>query len=81
MDCNLSYEEEQLQKILIDELKNQKLLEERELKIKQNKEYEYALQKDLLQDRVNDDEINSRKCEVISMEEMRRLRILRFDKK
>ena len=84
MDCELSYEEEQLQKILMNEINIQKRLEERELKIKQDKEYEDSLLEDLLQNRVNDNEtkrkISENITDIISVEEMRRIRILRFEK-
>lgn len=84
MDCELSYEEEQLQQILMNEINIQKTLEERELKIKQDKEYEDSLLEDLVQNRVNDNEtkrkISENITDIISVEEMRRIRILRFEK-
>jgi hypothetical protein len=87
----LSYEEEQLQLILFNEMKEKKLEEERAFKEAQTKEYLDALKidegkelkdkeeevkdkvkdlKDKDKDKVTDDEV--------SVEEMRRIRLLRF---
>ena len=66
----ISYEEQQLQIILMNELKNKLLQEERELKELQDIEYQESLLKD------------ESKIEVtnISIEEMRQKRIQRFSK-
>ena len=66
----MSYEEQQLQIILMNELKNKLLQEERELKDLQDIEYQESLLKD------------ESKVEVtnISIEEMRQKRIQRFSK-
>ena len=66
----MSYEEQQLQIILMNELKNKLLQEERELKELQDIEYQESLLKD------------ESKVEVtnISIEEMRQKRIQRFSK-
>ena len=66
----ISYEEQQLQIILMNELKNKLLQEERELKELQDIEYQESLLKD------------ESKVEVtnISIEEMRQKRIQRFSK-
>ena len=82
----LSYEEEQLQLILFNEMKEKKLEEDRAFKEAQTKEYLDALkideEKDLkdkeevkeeVKDKVTDDEV--------SVEEMRRIRLLRFQNK
>jgi hypothetical protein len=95
----LSYEEEQLQLILFNEMKEKKLEEDRAFKEAQTKEYLDALkideEKDLKdkeevkeevkdkvkglkdkvkeEDKVTDDEV--------SVEEMRRIRLLRFQNK
>ena len=69
----LSYEEEQLQIILMNEMKEQKLREERELKEKQSKEYLEALKIDEVKDDV-------KTFVEISYEEMIQKRLLRFDK-
>jgi hypothetical protein len=89
----LSYEEEQLQLILFNEMKEKKLEEERAFKEAQTKEYLDALKidegkelkdkeevkdkvkdlKDKDKDKVTDDEV--------SVEEMRRIRLLRFQNK
>lgn len=67
----LSYEEQQLQIILMNELKNKLLQEERQLKELQDIEY----QKSLIQD-----EEQLIESEEISLEEMRQKRIKRFSK-
>ena len=88
----LSYEEEQLQLILFNEMKEKKLEEERAFKEAQTKEYLDALkvdeEKDLkdkvkdLKDRVKDlKEENKVTDDEVSVEEMRRIRLLRFQNK
>ena len=67
----MSYEEQQLQIILMNELKNKLLQEERELKELQDIEYQEALLKD---------ESSRIEVKVISIEEMRQKRIQRFSK-
>jgi hypothetical protein len=90
----LSYEEEQLQLILFNEMKEKKLEEDRAFKEAQTKEYLDALkvdeEKDLkdkvkdLKDRVKDlkdkdkDKVTD---DEVSVEEMRRIRLLRFQNK
>ena len=72
MNQNISiYEEEQLQIILMNELKNKLLQDERELKDLQDIEYQEALLKD---------ESSKIEVKVISIEEMRQKRIQRFSK-
>jgi hypothetical protein len=71
----ISYEEEQIQKILIEESEKQKLKMERELKISQDEEYQKCLDQDL-----NIDNLSiSPSFEEPSVEEMRRVRLLRFN--
>ena len=65
----LSYEEEQLQQILIQEMEQEKLKSERELKEKQDLEYQESLKQDL--------ELKP-EFEEISLEAMRRVRLARF---
>lgn len=65
----LSYEEEQLQQILIKEIEQYKLKAERELKEKQDLEYQESLKKDMTKELI---------FEEISLEEMRRVRLARF---
>ena len=91
----LSYEEEQLQLILFNEMKEKKLEEERTFKEAQTKEYLDALKideekelKDKDKDKVKDlkDKVKDKvKTEVtddeVSVEEMRRIRLLRFQNK
>ena len=67
----ISYEEQQLQIILMNELKNKLLQEERELKELQDIEYQEALLKD---------EDSKIEVKIISIEEMRQKRIQRFSK-
>ena len=94
----LSYEEEQLQLILINEMKEKKLEEDRAFKEAQTKEYLDALkideEKDLkdlkdkeevkdkvkdLKDRVKEEDKVT--VDEVSVEEMRRIRLLRFQNK
>lgn len=91
----LSYEEEQLQLILFNEMKEKKLEEDRAFKEAQTKEYLDALKideekelKDKDKDKVKDlkDKVKDKvKTEVtddeVSVEEMRRIRLLRFQNK
>ena len=67
----LSYEEQQLQIILMNEVKKRSLQEERQLKELQDIEYQESLRKDEIQ---NIEE----NIEEISLEEMRQIRIRRF---
>jgi len=67
----LSYEEQQLQIILMNELKRRTLQEERKLKELQDIEYQDSLKKD---------EIKNIEIDEISIEEMRKIRLQRFDK-
>jgi len=94
----LSYEEEQLQLILFNEMKEKKLEEDRAFKEAQTKEYLDALkideEKDLkdlkdkeevkdkvkdLKDRVKEEDKVT--VDEVSVEEMRRIRLLRFQNK
>jgi hypothetical protein len=68
----LSYEEQQLQIILMNELKKRTLQEERKLKELQDIEYQESLRKDEIQQDIE--------IEEISLEEMRKIRLQRFDK-
>ena len=70
---DLSYEEEQLQLILMNELREKQIQEERQIKQQQDKEY----QESLIQDENNKIEL---KFEEVSIEEMRRIRLQRFSK-
>ena len=70
---DLSYEEEQLQLILMNELREKLILEERQIKQQQDKEY----QESLIQDENNKMEL---KFKEVSIEEMRRIRLQRFSK-
>ena len=77
MNQNISiYEEEQLQIILMNELKEKSLQEDRELKKSQDIEYHKSLLMDELQN-IESPEIKYKK---ISLEEMRQIRIQRFSK-
>jgi hypothetical protein len=69
----LSYEEQQLQLILMKELKEQLLREERQVKELQDIEYQESLLKDTTMQIASQKEIPE-----ISIEEMREIRIKRF---
>lgn len=71
IESELSYEEEQLQIILIQESEKQKIQMERELRESQDREYHESLQKDI--------ENNTEFCEP-SREEMISVRLKRFEK-
>ena len=94
----LSYEEEQLQLILINEMKEKKLEEDRAFKEAQTKEYLDALKideeknlKDKEEEMVLKEKVKGLKDRVkeedkvtvdeVSVEEMRRIRLLRFQNK
>ena len=70
---DLSYEEEQLQLILMNDLREKQILVERQIKQQQDKEY----QESLIQDENNKMEL---KFKEVSIEEMRRIRLQRFSK-
>jgi|SaaInlV_100m_DNA_2_1039680.scaffolds.fasta_scaffold149118_1 hypothetical protein len=80
----LSYEEEQLQLILIQELKDKKMKEERAFKEAQTKEYLDALKIDEEKNRKDTETDGATVKDTdseVSVEEMRRIRLLRFQKK
>ena len=66
----INYEEEQIQEILLKESEKKKIEMDRELKLSQKLEYEQALKKD---------EESNLTFDEPSVEEMRRVRLLRFD--
>ena len=66
------FEEEQIHQLIQDELERIKLENERKLKIQQDMEYQESLKKDIQGEPTFDEP---------SQEEMRRVRLLRFDKK
>jgi len=70
-ELELSYEEEQLQQLLIQESEKHKIQMDRELREAQEKEYEESLQKDIKKNL----EFNEP-----SKEEMRATRLKRFEK-
>ena len=70
-----SYEEEQLQLILMKELEQLKLDRIREIKRKQDLEYQESQQKDL---EYNQKKESKPKFEEVSVDEMRRIRLARF---
>ena len=86
---NLSYEEEQLQIIIMNEikekslreaqlLKDRSLQEERRLKELQDIEYQESLVFDLNKDLNEDNEGLNKESNDISLEEMRQIRLQRF---
>ena len=68
----LSFEDEQLQEILMNQMKAMKIIEERELKQKQDREYNESVLID-----ENKEDLTFKE---VSLEEMRRIRLLRFEK-
>lgn len=70
-ETELSYEEEQIQKILIQESEKRKVQMDRELRESQEREYQESLQKDLLDSSLFHEPSN---------EEMRATRLKRFEK-
>mgnify|MGYP001333277038 CR=1 FL=1 len=68
----LSFEDEQLQGILMNQMKAMKIIEERELKQKQDREYNESVLID-----ENKEDLTFKE---VSLEEMRRIRLLRFEK-
>lgn len=68
----LSYEEEQLQIIIMKELENQKIETERKIVQKQDDEYQSSLKQDL--EKVTENV----EFQEISIEEMRKIRLKRF---
>ena len=87
MENDMSYEDEQLQMILLNELKEKQIMEERILKEEQDIEYQKSLEmdnddnndnnNDNNNDDNNDDKIVFKE---ISLEEMRKIRLQRFQK-
>ena len=71
MNPELSYEDEQLQIIIMREMNDKKIREERELKMVQDKEYE---------DGIREEQKRKGVFEEVTLEEMRRVRLLRFSK-
>jgi len=72
-EYDLSYEEEQLQQLLIQESEKQKIAMDRELREAQEKEYRECVEKDTIE--------VCNKCksfEEPSLEEMRKVRLARF---
>jgi len=73
---DISYEEEQLQKILIQESDKLKIIMDRELREHQELEYLESLNKDIEKQK----ETKQKEFEEPSVEEMRRVRLNRFCK-
>jgi len=74
MNNELSYEEEQLQILLLREMNQHKILQERILKQEQDEEYLKSMREDEIKNKV---ELIP---EEISIVEMRRIRLKRFSK-
>ena len=70
------YEQDQIQQILLQESEKQKLQMERELKESQDKEYQQSLETDIQNIQTKSTEND---YDTISTEEMRRIRLIRFD--
>mgnify|MGYP003660750457 CR=1 FL=1 len=71
----MSYEEEQIQQILLQESEKKRIEMDRELKLSQEIEYEAALKKDMRNMNVSPID---KLFDEPSVEEMRRIRLLRF---
>tara|TARA_Y100000996_G_C22545879_1_gene651785 strand:+ start:1912 stop:2184 length:273 start_codon:yes stop_codon:yes gene_type:complete len=71
----LTYEEEQLQLIIMKELETQKANAEREIIKKQNEEYQESLKVDIASEPVKEE---AEQFKEVSIEEMRRVRLERF---
>lgn len=76
MENDMSYEDEQLQMILLNELKEKQIIEGRILREEQDLEYQKSLEMDNSDN--NDDDKTVFK--EISLEEMRKIRLKRFQK-
>ena len=75
---DISYEEEQLQQLLIQESEKQKIAMDRELREAQEKEYQECVEKDT----VDKDTYEALKSfDEPSLEEMRKIRLDRFETK
>uniref|UniRef100_A0A6C0BT13 Uncharacterized protein n=1 Tax=viral metagenome TaxID=1070528 RepID=A0A6C0BT13_9ZZZZ len=76
---DLNFEEEQLQKILLKESENLKIKMDRELIESQKLEYEMSLKKDLGKlDDLSLENKDNKGFDEPSVEEMRRVRLIRF---
>ena len=72
---DMSYEEEQIQQILLQESEKKRLEMERELRLSQEREYKDGLQEDMRNMNISPiDKI----FDEPSVEEMRRVRLIRF---
>ena len=74
-DKDMSYEEEQIQQILLQESEKKRIEMERELKLSQEREYETGLQEDMRNMNVS---LIEKIFDEPSVEEMRRVRLIRF---
>ena len=82
MGEELSYEEEQIQLLLLGEIEKKKIDEERKLKIQQDEEYQKSLEIDENKEIKTFEEIIIKEIEIeeIAIEEMRKIRLVRFSK-
>ena len=76
MAAELSYEDEQLQVIIMNEIMKHKEESLKTLKTFQDSEYETGLKEDIIRETAMKEII----VEEVSLEEMRRVRLLRFSK-
>ena len=77
MENDMSYEDEQLQMILLNELKEKQIIEGRILREEQDLEYQKSLEMD---NNSNDNDDDKTVFKEISLEEMRKIRLKRFQK-
>ena len=80
MENDMSYEDEQLQMILLNELKEKQIIEERTLREEQDLEYQESLEIDNRDNNDNDNDDDKIVFKEISLEEMRKIRLKRFQK-
>ena len=81
MENDMSYEDEQLQMILLNELKEKQIIEGRILREEQDLEYQKSLEKDNDNDNNSDNNDDDKTVfKEISLEEMRKIRLKRFQK-
>lgn len=74
-DEEISYEEQQLQLVIMKELETQKINAEREFVKKQDEEYQQSLKIDTESEHIKEE---TEQFEEVSIEEMRKVRLARF---
>lgn len=77
-DKEMTYEEEQIQQILLQESEKKRIEMERELKLSQELEYELGLQEDMKNMNNMSVSPTEKLFDEPSVQEMRRIRLIRF---